>query len=170
LIGNHFELVLSRNVIRKSGSGLRYKIVNLGRDYQGKIDDFSAARNHFLSKYEWVLFIDEDEEASDMLLDYVAKLEPRFPYYWIRRVNLHNGKYRAIWNPQLAPRLVSNKVRFVGRVHEKVVPKDPHGNIDFPIIHNHLGLFGYKNYWYQDHPMYRIWTGVKKVIEVVRDR
>jgi hypothetical protein len=136
----------------------------LGTDYSGKIEDFAAARNSFLSRNEWVLFIDNDEEASGMLLNYLAKLEPKFPYYWIRRVNLHNG------NPDFAPRLVSNRVKFIGRVHEKVVPRDPHGIIDFPIIHNHLGLFEYKNYWYQDLPLYRFWIGVKKAVEVMRDR
>ena len=142
----------------------------MGTDYSGKIEDFAAARNSFLSRSEWVLFIDNDEEASGMLLNYLDKLEPKFPYYWIRRVNLHNGKYREAWNPDFAPRLVSSRVKFIGRVHEKVVPRDPHGIIDFPIIHNHLGSFEYKNYWYQDLPIYRFWTGVKKAVEVMRNR
>jgi hypothetical protein len=149
---------------------IKYEIISLRRDYPGKIDDFSLARNHFLSKYEWVLFIDDDEEASDMLLNHIDGLLPQFPYYWIRRINLHNGRYRGAWNPDLVPRLVSSRVRFVGRVHEKVMPKDPHGIIDFPILHNHKGSFGYENYWYQDNPLYRVWLGVKKSIEVVRDR
>ena len=105
-----------------------------------------------------------------MLLNYLETLAPRFPYYWIRRFNLYNGRYRALWNPDFAPRLVSNKVRFVGRVHERVVPKEPHGMIDFPIIHNHRGPVTYKNYWYQDNLLYRMWLGVKKALEVVRDR
>jgi hypothetical protein len=145
-------------------------MVSLGRDFEGEINDFAAARNYFLGKYDWVLFIDDDEEASDMLLDHVSKLEPTYPYYWIRRVNLHSGRYKALWNPDLQPRLVSNKIRFVGRVHERVIPRDPHGIIDFPIIHNHVGPSTYKNYWYQDHPIYRIWMGVKKAVEVARDR
>jgi hypothetical protein len=144
--------------------------VSLGKDFQGKISDFSVARNHFLSKYEWVLFIDDDEEASGMLLRYLEKLEPVFPYYWIRRVNLNRGRYKASWNPELVARFVSNKVRYAGRVHETVVPRKPHGVIDFPIIHNHLGLSYYKNHWYQDHPLYRVLLGAKKVAEVVRDR
>jgi hypothetical protein len=149
---------------------MQYKTISLGKDYAGKIDNFAEARNYFLSKYDWVLFLDDDEEASGMLLEYLSKLEPRFPYYWIRRINLHNGRYRSIWNPELATRLVSNKVRYVGRVHERVVPQDPHGVIDFPIIHNHLGPSTYKNYWFQDLPVYRFWLGAKKAIEVVRDR
>jgi len=149
---------------------MQYKTISLGKDYAGKIDNFAEARNYFLSKYDWVLFLDDDEEASGMLLDYLSRLEPRFPYYWIRRINLRNGRYRSIWNPELATRLVSNKVRYVGRVHERVVPQDPHGVIDFPIIHNHLGPSTYKNYWFQDLPVYRFWLGAKKAIEVVRDR
>jgi hypothetical protein len=144
--------------------------VRLGSDYPGKIDDFAKARNSFLSENQWVLFIDDDEEASQMLLRSISQMEPKFPYYWIRRVNLHNGRYREAWNPDFAPRLVSNRVKFVGRVHEKITPRNPHGIIDLPIIHNHLGPSTYKNYWYQDLPLYRVWTGVKKAIEVVRDR
>ncbi len=149
---------------------MKYKIVSLGRDYEGKITSFADARNHFLSKNEWVLFIDDDEEASRMLLDFLDQLEPKYPYYWIRRLNLADGKYRALWNPDYSPRLVSSKVRFVGDVHERVTPKDPHGIIDFPIIHNHKGGFAYKNKFYQDLPIYRIWLGIKKAIEVIRDR
>lgn len=144
--------------------------MKLGKDYEGKIDDFAKARNSFLLFYDWVLFVDDDEEASDMLLSYIDRLTPSFPYYWIRRINLNNGRYREGWNPDFAPRLVSSKVRFEGRVHEKVTPKDPHGIIDFPIIHNHIGRSSYRNYWYQDLPPYRVWIGVKKAIEVVRDR
>lgn len=123
-----------------------------------------------MAQHEWVLFVDDDEEACDMLLDYLNQVDPKFPYYWIRRINLANGRYRALWNPEYSPRLVSNRVKFVGDVHERVVPKEPHGIIDFPIIHNHRGGFAYRNYWYQDLPMYRLWLGVKKAIEVVRDR
>lgn len=151
-------------------SAVKFKIVKLGTDYSGKIDDFSTARNSFLSSNEWVLFVDNDEEPTQMLLNYLNQLEPRFPYYWIRRVNLHDGRYREAWNPDFAPRLASNKVKFVGRIHEKVVPRDPHGIIDFPIIHNHLGLFGYENYWYQNHPLYIVWTAVKKALQVIKDR
>ncbi len=100
---------------------MKYKLVNLGKDYPGRIDDFAAARNYFLEKHEWVLFIDDDEEACDMLLNHLATLEPKYPYYWIRRINLYKGKYRALWNPDFQSRLVSNKVKFIGRVHEKVV-------------------------------------------------
>jgi hypothetical protein len=151
-------------------SAVEYTIVNLGKDFPGKITDFAYARNYFLTKHDWVLFVDDDEEACDMLLNYLENLAPTFPYYWIRRFNLYNGRYRGLWNPDFAPRLVSNKVRFVGRVHERVVPKEPHGMIDFPIIHNHRGPVTYKNYWYQDNPLYRMWLGVKKALEVVRDR
>ena len=151
-------------------SVVKFKTVRLGTDYPGNIDDFSSARNSFLSSREWVLFVDNDEEPTGMLLNYLDTLDPKFPYYWIRRINLHNGRYRQAWNPDFAPRLVSDRVKFVGRIHERVVPKDPHGVIDFPIIHNHLGKFGYKNYWYQDHPLYIVWTAVKKALQVVKDR
>jgi hypothetical protein len=149
---------------------MKYQIVSLGRDFKGKITSFAEARNSFFSQYEWVLFIDDDEEASDMLLNYIDRLKPQYPYYWIRRLNLQDGRYRAHWNPEYSSRLVSNKVRFVGKLHERVQPKDPHGIIDFPIIHNHTGSFGYPNRWYQDLPTYRIWLGLRKMMEVIRDR
>jgi len=149
---------------------MKYRVVTLGRDYHGKITSFSEARNSFLAQHEWVLFIDDDEEASDMLLNYLDRIEPKYPYYWIRRLNLLNGRYQPLWNPEYSGRLVSNKVRYVGAVHEKVAPKDPHGVIDFPIIHNHVGPSTYRNYWYQDLPIHRIWMGVKKAIEVIRGR
>ena len=88
-------------------SEVQFKIVRLGTDYPGKIDDFSAARNSFLSSDKWVLFVDDDEEPTAMLLNYLGQLGPKFPYYWIRRINLHNGRYREAWNPDFAPRLVS---------------------------------------------------------------
>ena len=142
----------------------------LGRDYKGKISSFAEARNYFLSKYDWVLFVDNDEEASAMLINYLHSLEPKYPSYWIRRINLWNGRYNALLNPEYSARLVSSRVRYVGAVHERVVPKDPHGIIDFPIIHNHIGSSSYRNYWYQNLPVYRFWLGAKKMMEVVRGR
>jgi hypothetical protein len=149
---------------------LKYRIVTLGKDFEGKITNFAEARNSFLAQNEWVLFIDDDEEPSRMLLDYLDQLEPRYPYYWIRRLNLLNGKYRALWNPEYSARLVSSKVRYFGEIHERVVPKEPHGTIDFPIVHNHVGRSTYQNYWYQNLPTYRVWLGLKKMMEVIRDR
>ena len=156
-----------------------YRIVDLGQDYPGKIDDFAKARNSFLYRnwgdprlVKWVLFLDSDEEAPRELLRTLNHLDPKdTPYYWIRRVNLYRGRYMPAWNPDFKAALVSNRVRFIGRVHERINPKDPHGLIDIPIIHNHNGADGtYKNYWYQDLPVYRMWLGVKKVVEVVRGR
>ena len=152
-------------------SVIKYQIVSLGGDYPGKISNFAEARNYFLARHEWVLFIDDDEEACNMLIRHLDRLQPRYPYYWIRRLNLIRGKYIPLQNPDYSPRLVSNKVRFVGRIHEKIVPKDPHGTIDYPIIHDQApGPSGYRNYWYQDLPVYRVWLGVKKMMEVVRER
>src|SRR5262249_3993285 len=105
-----------------------------------------------------------------MLLRYAEHLEPRYPYYWVRRLNLLNGTYQPVWNPEYSGRLVSNKVRYAGAVHERVVPRDPHGIIDFPIIHNHIGASTYANFWYQNLPVYRIFLAGKKAMEVVRGR
>ena len=148
---------------------MEYRIVNLGTDYPGGIEDFAEARNSFLHD-GWVLFIDHDEEAPQQLLRVLDQLDPKEPYYWVRRVNLLNGRYVPGWNPDFKPALVSSRVRFFGRVHERVKPKNPHGLIDIPIIHNHNGPQAYRNYWYQDLPFYRLWLASKKVMEVARGR
>ena len=56
-----------------------------------------------------------------MLSNYLSRLEPKFPYYWIRRVNLYNGRYRSAWNPDLVPRLVSNRVKFGARLAKELL-------------------------------------------------
>lgn len=148
-----------------------FETVDLGRDYPGRIDDFAKARNYFLERYDWVLFLAEDEEASKMLLDYIRRLNPHYPYYWIRRLNLMRGRYVPAWNPEYSPQLVSSKVKFYGRVHEHVKPRKPHGTIDFPIIHNQPNTdASYRNYWYQNTAWYQWYLGAKKVVEVVRGR
>ena len=141
---------------------MNFRTVRLGTDFHGTITDFASARNSFLEKNEWVFFLDNDEEASKMLLDHIDSLKPTMPYYWIRRINLWNGRYRPLWNPELVARLVSNRVRFAGRIHEKIVPRDPHGVIDFPIIHNHRGETNYRNYSHQNNRFYLYWLVFKK--------
>lgn len=149
---------------------LNYRIVDLGKDYSGKITDFAQARNSFLGD-GWVLFRDSDEETPAKLLAFLDSLAPTQPYYWVRRINLYRGRYVPGWNPDYKAALVSDQVRFFGRIHERVRPKDPHGTIDLPIIHNHNGVDGnYRNYWYQDLPLYRLWLASKKVVEVARGR
>jgi len=149
---------------------VKYRIVNLGTDYDGRITDFSEARNFFLDHNDWVLFIDSDEEASQLLLKHLDHMIPHFPYYWIRRINFADGKYLESWNPDYQPRLVSNRVRFIGRVHERVVPRDPHGSICRPILHNHIGPVTYGNYWYQRLPVWKLALAVKKSLQVVTNQ
>ena len=148
---------------------MEYRIVDLGKDYPGRIDDFAKARNSFLHD-GWVLFIDSDEEVPRGLLRVLDQLDPKEPYYWIRRVNLYKGRYVPGWNPDFKPALVSSRVSFFGRIHERVTPKDPHGTIDIPLIHNHNGPWAYRNYWYQNLPFYRLWLASKKIVEVARGR
>ncbi|HZY47658.1 MAG TPA: hypothetical protein VFE96_07675 [Candidatus Bathyarchaeia archaeon] len=94
---------------------------------------------------ENILFVDSDEEAPKMLLDYVGRLRPQFPYYWVRRVGLVNNKYVPISNPNFNGKLCSNRVRFIGRVNEIIVPREPHGVINIPIIHRHAGPAPYSS-------------------------
>ena len=150
---------------------MKYRTVRLGKDYPGHIDDFAGARNSFLNN-GWVLFLDDDEEVTDGFLRLLDSLNPeQTPYYWVRRINLYRGRYMPAWNPDWKAALVSNRVRFYGRVHERVSPRKPHGVIDLPIIHNHNGADGnYRNMWYQALPFYRLWLASKKIVEVARGR
>ena len=148
------------------GRALKFTVVDLGRDYPGRISDFADARNSFIKNLpdrEYVLFVDSDEEAPKMLLDYVGTLKPQFPYYWVRRIELVNNKYVPVFNPNYNGKLCSNKVRFIGRVHEIITPREPHGVIDIPIIHNHSGPASYSG---GAQSMLKL--GLLKVREVVR--
>lgn len=154
---------------------MRWRIVNLESEYDGRIDSFSDARNSFikqLRRHEYVLFLANDEEAPFMLRKLIDRLTPTYPYYWIRRVNLLQNRWMPAWNPEYSPQLVSNKVRFFGKVHERVTPHRPHGTIDIPIIHNQPDISAsYRNKWYQNTMIYnRFWLATKKIIEVARGR
>ena len=158
---------------------MKYQTIRLGRDYPGKIENFAEARNSFLERksvedplLKWVLFLDDDEEVTQGFLNYLTMLPPpSVHYFWVRRVNLYRGRYMPAWNPDYKAALVSNRTRFIGRVHERIPRSEPHGVIDLPIIHNHNGQDGrYRNYWYQDLPLYRLWLATKKIIEVGRGR
>ena len=109
------------------------------------------------------MFADSYEEAPKMLLDYLAKLKPQFPYYWVRRVELSNYRYVTVLNPNYNGILCSNKVRFVGGVHEMISPREPHGLVDIPVIHNHCSPTKYSG-----RAQSRVKLALLKVIEVVR--
>ncbi len=152
---------------------MKYKVVCLGRDYEGRFTDFSEAKNSFIENLpdnEYVLFVDSDEEAPQILLRYLDRLKPLYPYYWVRKVELHNNRYIPQFNPHFDSRLISNRVRFFGRVNERAKPKNPHGVIDIPIVHNHIGPQKWTGHSYQYLPYYRYWMGIKKMVEVVRFR
>ena len=149
-----------------------FKIVNLGKDYDGKIHDFGKIRNMFieqLEENEWILWKSDDEEIPLGLIKIIETLNPTFPYYAIRRINLINGKYSSWGNPELYPGLVSNKVRYVGRLHEHINPRKPYGVIDYPIIHSVNGPRKYSSGW-KETKLYRPVMAIKKSIEIMRGR
>ena len=124
---------------------VNFSIIDIGKEMGSKkIEDFSKVRNSFietLNDEEYILFVDSDEEAPKLLLELCNKIiYTGIPYFRVRRVNLVDWKWYALGNPDYNDRLVSNKVRFHGRVHEAVRPRRPFGVIDAPIIHNHIGL------------------------------
>lgn len=123
-----------------------YHVVDLGKDYPGKILNFAEARNSFLRilpDNEYILYKDSDVDAPSMLLDYLDRLAPLYPWYDIRQVNLINDVYQPLQNPFYTGVLVGKKCWWEGKVHEKVYPRDPHGRIDIPLIHNHHGPYRY---------------------------
>ena len=147
---------------------MKYKIVDLGWDYAGKIDDFAKARNFFLLDLpddEYVLYLDSDVEASDLLLEHVRQLRPEYPWYDIRQINYLNGHYQQLGNPFFTGVLASNRVRWRSKngVKEKLYPRNPHGRIDLPLIHNHVGP---TTHWEVNPP--RPILAAKKIYEIVR--
>src|SRR5690349_8352327 len=111
--------------------GLNYRIVDIGK-FPVRITDFSEVRNAVLDSLEdneYVLWKSADEEHSKMLLEYLNTLKPQYPYYAIRRINFLDGKYWEAGNPDYSPHLISNKVRYVGAIHEQVRPRKPYGKI-----------------------------------------
>ncbi len=151
---------------------MRFQIVDLERDWWGKIEDFSIVRNRFLDTLndeDYILWKSRDEELSETLLEYIRGLEPEYPYYWIRRFNLEDGCYAEWANPEYSPHLVSKRVRYHGRVHEHVKPKNPHGVIDIPIVHNHTGPRPYDGGW-KATSAYRPILAFKKSLDVMRGR
>ncbi len=105
-----------------------------------------------------------------MLLRHLQTLRPTYPYYAIRRINLLNGRYKPDWNPDFHPALVSNKVRFVGKLHEHVEPHRPYSVIDYPIVHNHVTTNkSYSSGW-KDTAAYRPVMILKKLREISRGR
>ena len=123
---------------------VRFSVIDIGKEVGSKkIEDFSTVRNSFvetLNDEEYILFIDSDEEAPKLLLEMCRKIVySEIPYFRVRRVNLRDWRWYSLGNPDFSDRLVSNKVRFHGKVHEAVRPRRPFGVIHTPIIHNHLG-------------------------------
>lgn len=153
---------------------MNFQIVSLGRDYPGKITDFAEARNSFLKDLpddQWILFLDDDAEAPLMLLDKLKRFQPPKDarYYSIRTLNLTNGAYNPEHNPFFWRVLVSNKVRYSGRLHERV-KGEPTGLIDIPIIHNHQTQnYQGESFWSRNksYPLWNLWLGGKKVKDIL---
>ena len=152
---------------------MNFQIVSLGRDYNGKITDFAEARNSFLKDLrdgEWILFLDDDSEAPQMLLERLRNFQPpeNARYYSIRTVNLADDRYNPLHNPFFWRVLVSNKVRYTGRLHERI-KGEPSGLIDIPIIHNHRSQnYQGNSFWNRNmhRPLWNFWLGGKKLKDI----
>lgn len=144
---------------------MRFTVHSLREYPYQPITDFAEARNWFLRDLpddEFVLFTSEHEELPKMLLDYIARLEPKHPYYRIRLIRLINGRLETLWDPIYQPNLCSNRMHFVGAIHEGPRPIFGGGTIDIPMIHNSDGKHSYGERtpkWYQKrygHLLYRV--------------
>jgi hypothetical protein len=145
-----------------------YHVVDLGRDYHGKIYDFADARNSFLDHLpdnEYVLYKDSDVEITKMLERHLQWLQPKFPWYDIRQINYANGRFMQLGNPFFTGVLASNKVRWRSKngVKERLYPRNPHGVIDLPLIHNHIGP---TTHWETNPP--RPLLAARKCYEILR--
>ena len=153
---------------------MKYRVINLEYDYRGVIFDFSLARNSFLETLpddEYILWYSKDEEITIHLLQYLKNFLGTLPYYAIRRINLSiEGEYLEWANPEYSPHLVSNKVRYVGKIHEHLEPRKPYGIIGYPIIH-YTG-YGSKSYnaGWKTTPLYRPVLALKKSLEIMKGR
>jgi len=154
------------------GDRLEYRIVRLGDYPHQPIKNFAEARNFYLND-GWILFVDNDEQASEMLLDYLDKLVPKYAYYWVRVINLCQGRFIPWMNPHLDSRLMSSQVKYSGRqaprgyvMEGRVSPYKPHGIIDYPIIHNHP-----RDDWHTNiSTIKKIWLRSKKMTDTMRGR
>ena len=151
---------------------MRFQIVDLEQAWWGKIEDFSVVRNRFIEKLpddEYILWKSADEEMPESLLEYIRRLKPAYPYYDILRINLVNDQWVEWANPRYSGSLVSNRVRYKGRLHEQLVPSKPYGKIDIPIIHNQHGPRPYNSCWKQTRA-YRPVLAYKKFMDVMIGR
>jgi glycosyltransferase involved in cell wall biosynthesis len=105
--------------------------------------DFSSQRNFAASraKYDWILFLDADEQASPGLVATIKDLpeRPLFKAYDIPRLNKIFGKYirHTNWDPNGIVRLYNRHyTRWQGKIHEQIVQPDILGHIYDPIYHD----------------------------------
>ena len=151
---------------------MKYQIVDLEQAYPASIRDFGSVRNSFIEKLdddEYILWKSRDEEMPEMLLEYLRRLKPQYPYYDILRVNLVDDRWVEWANPRYSGSLVSNRVRYEGRLHEQIVPSKPYGRIDIPIIHNQHGSRPYNSGW-KETSAYHPVLAFKKFLDVLKER
>lgn len=118
---------------------MKFTIHSLQEYPNQPIKDFAEARNWFLKDLpddEYVLFTSDHEDTPMMLLEYIGKLAPIHPYYYIRLIRLVNYKLEPLRDPTYQPNLCSNRMRFVGGHADIPTPRFAGGYIDVPMIHN----------------------------------
>jgi hypothetical protein len=117
---------------------LKYHTANL-KDYPHQpipLSEFANARNYFVKDLpddEYVLFTSDHEEIPQMLHEYIAKLSPKYPYYYVRLLRFVNGRLQKLFDPNYQPNLCSNRMRFIGTPER---PNCKGGYIDLPMLHN----------------------------------
>lgn len=122
-------------------SNLKNKKITVFRRALNK--DYSKQRNFGLSKakYEWVLFVDADERASEYLRDEILKATSgrnNYDGYFIKRKDFMWGKelrYGETINIKLLRLARKGKGEWYGRVHERWEVKETLGQLDAFLMH-----------------------------------
>ncbi|MEG8946008.1 glycosyltransferase family 2 protein [Rosettibacter firmus] len=124
-----------------------YQIVTSYPDVRSEIVEwkgFGPTKNYAISKtkYEWVLWIDADEELSKELANDLLSFKnstPEFNSYFIPRKSYFLGKWikHCGWYPDYVLRLFNKNFSYISEnpVHEKLIVKGESGYLQHPLIH-----------------------------------
>ncbi|MGC9081217.1 glycosyltransferase family 2 protein [Sulfurihydrogenibium sp.] len=136
-------------------SGSTDRTVEIAKNLGAKVffrefDTYSDQRNYGLSicNGDWILVLDADEEVSEKLRENIKReLEnPKFDCYEIPRRTYYLGRFlKYAWYPEYRKRLFrKGKVRYEGKLHEKVICDGKVGRLEGDLYH-----YSFKNLYHQ---------------------
>jgi len=113
--------------------------------FKNEFNDYSNQKNLANQKasYELVLNLDADEVLSDELIDEINRIKSydvsEYTAYYVNRKNYYLGKWikHSGWYPDKKLRLfLKSKVKWVGRVHERLEVNGKIGRLKGDLIHH----------------------------------